>query len=83
LSEQPKTYAYSVYTKQSLTNGIIAIETSFHTDKVEEAKDAKTIFEIFANLEQKYKDKGYKVASMIPNNMKELANKKTEEKESK
>lgn len=75
MSEQPKQYAYSVYQKQSLTNGIIAIEVSFHTDNPDEAKSGDIVYEIFKNTEDKFKQ-NYKVASLIPENIKQLPSSK-------
>ena len=70
-------YKYSIKFNQSLTSGTIAFEGYYAFDTVDEGLiDNHPLLHILKNIEKQFQEAGYKVASIIPNNMKDLENKK-------
>jgi hypothetical protein len=83
VSEDSKNdYAFSVTVKQSLTSGILAFDLTYSTDYAIDLKGEK-LLTIFKNVQEAFQKDGFKVASIIPNNMKDLANKQQEKKSQK
>jgi hypothetical protein len=73
-TSQKTGYKYSIKFNQSLTSGTIAFEGYYAFDQVGDY-DKKTLLELLKNTEKVFQDEGYKVASIVPNNLKQLANK--------
>jgi hypothetical protein len=78
--EQKTGYKYNIKFSQSLTSGMIAFHGDIGFDDLKEF-DGSVLLTLFKTQEQAFIDAGYKVASTIPNNMKDLAEKKEREKE--
>jgi hypothetical protein len=78
--EAKKDFAYSVTVKQSLTSGIVAFDVTYSTDYAIDALKGEKLLTIFKNVQEAFSKDGFKVASIIPNNMKDLANKQQEKK---
>ena len=76
MSESEKTWKYSIKFSQSLTSGIIAFHGEFNFDKLIADFDPTVLRDLIKIQEQAFKDAGYSVASIIPNNLKDLADKK-------
>jgi len=66
-------YKYSVKFNQSLTSGTIAFEGYYAFDEIEDY-DKETLLGLLVTTEKVFQDAGYKVASIVPNNLKQLAN---------
>jgi len=77
MSEDKAEYTWTVSAKQSLTSGMVAFDVTYKTDKVD-TTDGTMLMTVFKNAEKAFEGDGYKVAKIIPNNMKELANQKEE-----
>ena len=69
-------YKYSIKFNQSLTSGTIAFEGYFAFDLLNEY-DKQALLILLQNTEKVFQDAGYKVASIVPNNLKQLANTNT------
>ena len=64
---------YSVKFNQSLTSGTIAFEGYYAFDHLGEYEPS-VLVTLLHNTEKLFQDAGYKVASIVPNNLKQLAN---------
>ena len=76
MTDNQKTgYKYSIKFNQSLTSGTIAFEGYFAFDEFHEF-DTKPnpLLPMLQSIEKDFMDAGYKVASIVPNNLKQLAN---------
>ena len=72
-------YKYSIKFNQSLTAGTIAFEGFFAFDDPEQFDQQNGILLTMLQVQEEiFRSQGYKVASSIPNNMRDLANRKTE-----
>jgi hypothetical protein len=67
-------YKYSIKFNQSLTSGTIAFEGYYAFDNPSEF-DKGILLGLLIAQEKAFQDKGYKVASIIPNNLKQLVKK--------
>ena len=70
-------YKYSIKFSQSLTAGTIAFEGYYAFDDKDEY-DPMVLLKMLEDTEDAFAKEGYKVASIIPNNMRDLANRKSE-----
>ena len=68
-------YKYSIKFNQSLTSGTIAFEGYYAFDE-HEKYNPHILLTFLKETENTFKDAGYKVASTIPNNLKQLGNDK-------
>ncbi len=77
MAEAQKTgYKYSIKFNQSLTSGTLAFEGYFGFDDPQEFEEQSAkLLTMLQKTEEVFTTAGYKVASIIPNNMRELANK--------
>lgn len=77
-------YKYSAKVSQSLTSGTLAFEVYLGSDNLADYLDPKVntqMRQIFKTIQQTFLDDtdwDFKVASSIPNNMQQLAKRKTE-----
>ncbi len=69
-------YKYSIKFNQSLTSGTIAFEGYYAFDDFVTDYDPERLLTMLKNTETVFQAAGYKVASIIPNNMRDLENKK-------
>ena len=75
-------FKYSIGFGQSMTSGVLAFHGEYHFDDPTEfnLQNAK-LLTMLKNQEEVFTNAGYKVASIIPNNMKQLPNTKKEKEE--
>jgi hypothetical protein len=66
-------FKYSIKFSQSLTSGTIAFEGFYAFDEIKDY-DKETLLRLLVSTEKVFQDAGYKVASIVPNNLKQLAN---------
>ena len=72
-------YKYSIKFNQSLTSGTFAFEGYLGFDHPSEF-DATILVNMLKEQESAFQAEGYKVASIIPNNLKQLSNGGKEQK---
>lgn len=72
-------YKYSIKFNQSLTSGTIAFEGYFAFDSPIDF-DPTVLVSMLKEQESAFQNEGYKVASAVPNNMKQLPNGGAEKK---
>ena len=70
-------YKYSIGFGQSMTSGVLAFHADYSFDG-DDGLDTKFLVEMLQKQEKAFADAGYKVASIIPNNLKDLPNSKKE-----
>lgn len=72
-------YKFSIKANQSLSNGMIAFEGYFAFDTFDEFNINKDLLvKMFKTQQEEFEREGFKCSSIIPNNMKELANSKSQ-----
>lgn len=64
-------YKYSIKFSQSLTSGTIAFE-AYHAFDLLSEYDKNALLLLLQNTEEVFQKAGYKVASIVPNNLKQL-----------
>ena len=71
-------YKFSIKANQSLSNGMIAFEGYFAFDTFDEFLTNKDLLtKMFQETQAQFEKEGFKCSSIIPNNMKDLANSKS------
>ena len=70
MSDQKTAYKYVIKFSQSLTSGVIAFHGDISFDDLKEF-DGSVLLTLFKIQEQAFIDAGYKVASTIPNDLKQ------------
>ena len=79
MNQEKTGYKYSIKFSQSLTSGTIAFEGYFAFDEPGDfEREAGILMTMLQIQEDIFTKEGYKVASTIPNNMRDLANRRTE-----
>ena len=79
MSEGKTGYKYSIKFNQSLTSGTLGFEGYYAFDEYD-SFNPHILLEMLKEQEKVFTEAGYKVASIVPNNLKQLANKPKEDK---